>query len=77
MAIDIKAPEPPPSLRYCVGCGRRHGLKGILIHWPDEECKKDKVTVPMSRLEVEPFSTWVYQCRWCKGIDTKRKKRNR
>jgi len=78
--IDKNLPEPLPEDRYCVYCGKRKRLRGILIHWPresydDEHNGDDEVILFDSRLHCHSFSMWSYVCAWCKGIEAKRKQR--
>lgn len=73
--IDLNLPEPPEAERQCVYCGRRIRLRGTLIHWPNADCKAKTVHVSMTGLKLEPFSTWIYLCAWCRGTETREKKR--
>lgn len=67
--IDLNLPEPPPEKQFCANCGRhKGGLKGRLIHWPDEQATSAIYN------GVESFSLWVYTCRWCRGGETRRAK---
>ena len=69
--IDLKLPEPP--LKECVRCFRRDGnLIGKLIHWPNADAKSD---VRIYGTTIEPFSMWTYTCRYCRGVETKRRRR--
>jgi len=72
--IDKNLPEPPENTRSCVYCFKHKRLKGVLIHWPSEDCTKDEITT-LSGLKCGSFSMWSYTCAWCRGIETKRKKR--
>jgi len=73
--INKNLPEPEPRDRQCVYCFRKTGsLKGQLIHWPSPDFKGWVATV--SGMEIEPFSTWLYICQWCRGVETKRKQRS-
>jgi len=72
--IDKNKPEPKEEDRYCVYCGKRKRLKGILIHWPREDCDLAEVRLPGGQM-CQTFSMWVYTCAWCRGINTKRKAR--
>ena len=64
---------PEPEDKYCVFCGKKKRLKGLLIHWPDENCEKAEVRL-IGGLMCETFSMWTYKCAWCRAIDTKRKR---
>ena len=68
--IDLNLPEP--EKKYCNGCSKTKGLKGVLIHWPRIDYEKPVVKM-VSGMEIEPFSMWIYQCQWCRAIETKRK----
>lgn len=75
--IDLRKPEP--DHRECAGClktGPTAALRGVLIHWPSETAVKPVHFYPGDRGEgIEPFSLWLYTCRWCRGWDTRRKRR--
>ncbi len=75
--IDLKKEEPPENKRKCVSCGKTVDKKseGKLIHWPNESYVEAKTVKIITGEEIEPFSLWAYTCRWCRGIETKRKKR--
>lgn len=74
--IELKKKEPPENKRRCTSCGKAVDKKseGKLIHWPSESCGAKTVKI-ITGEEVEPFSFWAYTCRWCRGIETKRKSR--
>lgn len=62
--VNINLPEPVE--RECVHCfkkGESAHLKGRLIHWPS----------PTST-NPDSFSTWLYKCRWCRGVETKKRR---
>ena len=72
--IDKNLPEPPKDARSCVYCFKHKKLKGILIHWPRGDYDKEEITM-INGLKCKSFSMWSYTCAWCRGIETKRKKR--
>ena len=74
--IDKNLPEPAIEHRYCVFCGKTKRLTGRLIHFPDEACEKAEMRL-MGGQMCQTFSMWTYKCAWCKGIDTKRRLRDR
>jgi hypothetical protein len=62
---------PEPEIKLCATCGRKNGnLKGKLIHWPDDFCNKESIWVG-GNLRQEPFSEWLYTCRWCRAASTR------
>lgn len=70
--INFSLPEPPINERQCVICGKKKFLKGQLVHWPsDYYIDKNKVTL-LNNMTIEPFSIWLYTCKWCRGIHTKK-----
>ena len=73
--INKNLPEPGMKDRSCAYCGRRgKGLnKGVLIHWPHKDYKKEKVRIHPWTF-VEPFSFWSYVCQWCRMAETKRRR---
>lgn len=74
--IDKNLPEPPLEGRRCVGCQRpyRNTHRAMLLHWPSEDCTKKKVKLFASKFEIEPFSHWFYECQYCRGWETRRRK---
>jgi len=72
--IDKNLPEPKPEDRYCTHCGKRKRLTGSFIHFPNETCEKDEIRLVSGQM-CGTFSMWLYKCAWCRGVDTKRKKR--
>ena len=72
--IDKNLPEPLEEQRYCIHCGKQKGLRGRLIHFPDENCKKVEIRLIGGQM-CETFSMWLYQCAWCRGRETRTKAR--
>ena len=71
--IEKKLPEP--DVKECATCYRKGTkMKGELLHWPSENATAP-VTIP-SGMKIEPFSIWLYECQWCRGVETKRRMRN-
>jgi hypothetical protein len=71
--IDKNLPEP--DIKECVYCGRKTGkLKGQLLHWPNEDCTKSQITL-INETKIEPFSMWIYECQYCRGVKTKKLKK--
>lgn len=67
--INLALPEP--AEKTCVNCHRSHGkMNGKLIHWPSESFAGETTWQG-----INPFSVWLYTCQWCRGAETKRKKR--
>lgn len=73
MPINLNQPEPDERHRSCHMCGKRKGLGKVLIHWPDEDCKKEEVRISTGMM-VPAFSLWIYTCQWCRAIATKQRK---
>lgn len=72
--IDKNLPEPKE--KRCADCGRTNGkMSGTLIHWPSEEYEGKEYVKTLRGQLVEPFSFWGYECQWCRGVETKRKRR--
>lgn len=68
MAINKNLPQPPKDERDCGECGRicTSEKDGTLFH-----CGLD--TSPLFEgVVTEPFSMWMYRCRWCRRNDTRR-----
>jgi len=70
--INKYLPEPPVEHRQCNSCSKRTRLKGTLIHFPNENCTVDEVTL-INGQKCGTFSFWHYECAWCRAIKTKRK----
>lgn len=75
--IDLNKPEPPKGQRQCAHCLRKDGnLQGTLIHWPSATAMRTVYFWPRDDEKgingIEPFSMWVYICRWCRGWETRR-----
>ena len=75
--INKQLPRPPAGspARECVHCLKRQGNVGQLIHWPYEDCERETVYTGIMR--IEPFSMWLFTCRWCRGGETRRKNHQR
>lgn len=73
--INKNLPEPEEQYRFCNLCGKNKRLNKRLIHFPNENCIKEKIRMGLSFKEeyIETFSFWYYECAWCKAIETKRK----
>lgn len=69
--IQLDLPQPPPEERTCEHCGRPNCTGGELFHWPDAGYKNRLVKL-FSGAEVEPFSYWVYECRWHRSARLRR-----
>jgi len=72
--IQLDKPEPPEKYRSCIWCGRRHHLKGKLIHWPSREYLGIESVLLIDGTKHEPFSTWIYECSWCRAVETRQRK---
>jgi len=74
--INLNLPEP--KIKECVYCFRQDtkqaSLRGILVHFPNENSPD---TYEGFWGKMESFSTWFYTCKWCRGIETKRKEREK
>jgi hypothetical protein len=71
--IDLHLPEPP--IRQCCVCLRDCETRdGTLIHWPAEDAPPEAVLM-IGGFVIEPFSMWVYRCRFHRAVDTRRRKR--
>ncbi len=70
--INLHLPEP--DQKYCVYCHRENALKGELIHFPHKSC--ESVVYLTNDRVIEPFSIWLYTCRWCRGADTRWKRKS-
>ena len=76
MTIELNKPEPTMDRKHCVGCfrsGKNAALRGKLIHWPSNDCMKKLVMIPGCGGLIEPFSLWLYTCRWCRSAETRRR----
>ena len=64
------------NIKRCTSCGRLidKPTKKKLIHWPNEAYRKKTVRL-ITGEDVETFSFWDYTCRWCAGVETKKKRR--
>lgn len=66
---------PEPEVKECCNCfrmGPEAHLIGLLVHWPDEDCTKEEVTLSNGQ-KVTPFSLWLYECRWCRSAFTRKR----
>jgi len=73
--IDLNLAEPEE--RNCVHCFRPCGTRdGVLVHWPNESyAGKTTFKSWPDGDEMEPVSLWLYICRYCRAVRTRRENR--
>jgi len=66
---------PKPEMGECAYCHRRTTDGSRLLHWPSAK-HAGVLTVKMTTgAEIEPFSMWVFVCRWCSGLQARRRRK--